>query len=95
MDQAPLLYGQGISSRHRDKDRRPLPVGLPFSYFGQFQDYEGRRLINNPYRSWFQRFISHPLFVAAHYHQRLFRIARKWLRSIGALLPSLLQNSNM
>jgi len=86
MDQARIPYGEGVSTRHSGRGMRPLPGGLPFSYLGQFQDYEGRRLINNPYRPWFRRFISHPLFLAAHYHQRLFRIARKWLRSMGALL---------
>jgi hypothetical protein len=95
MDQARIPYGEGVSTRHSGRGMRPLPGGLPFSYLGQFPNYEGRRLINNPYRPWFQRFISHPLFLAAHYHQRLFRTARKWLRSMWALLPSLLQKPNM
>jgi len=67
-------------------DRRQLPVGLPFSYYGQFQNYEGPSLINNPYRPWSERFISHSCFLAAHYHQRLFRLTRKWIRSTRAFL---------
>ncbi|MDR3413596.1 MAG: hypothetical protein P4L87_22025, partial [Formivibrio sp.] len=82
MDQAPIVYSQGISSRHRGKDRRPLPVGLPFSYFGQFRNYEGRRLINNPYRSWFQRFISHPIFAAFHYPPKMLRRLKGIRRTI-------------
>lgn len=58
---------------------RPLPIGLAFSYYGQFQDYEGRRLINNPYRPWLQRFISHPWFLAVHY-------PRKVINRLGRML---------
>ena len=62
------------------RPNRPFPIGYPFSYLAQFQNVGGQYLINHPFRPWFQRFISHPIFLVAKYPKRLFR---RWDRAIA------------
>jgi hypothetical protein len=80
MDQADIPYGSGAPSQHPGKGNRPEPKGYPFSYLAQFHNTGGQYLINHPFRPWFQRFISHPGYLAKKCFQRLFR---RWDRAIA------------
>ena len=80
MDQADIPYGSGAPSHHSGKGNRPFPIGYPFSYLAQFHNVGGHYLINHPFRPWFQRFISHPMYL---FHSGGFKSAYCILRLIG------------
>lgn len=84
MHQARIAYGQGTASQHGRKGQRPIPIGYAFSYMAQFHNADGQHLVNNPYRPWFERFVTHPLFLLCHH--RILKKARRtllgWLRRL-------------
>ncbi len=85
MHEARIAYGPGTPSQHGGKGQRPKPIRYPFSYMAQFTNKGGQHLINNPYRHWFQRFVSHPLFL---WRRTLLKRARRTLlRWISLLAP--------